>query len=416
MSTYRTVEIFEPSPSLFVRETSIFRPKPLIFPSFIEENDLAFTLDLLDPKPSLSDFDLFPQCFSFPSPLPPFNVFENVTDLIQIDKTPFSSTYKRYQERTATDFYLRNLCNRVSALELGCDRFLNAKKINDLERKYSWTAEIKSPEKSGLDRKYKWTAEIKAGKSKNGVPGGVEKNFKWTAEIKGPGKDSPISHTYTFKASTSPADAGEYSGYSSKPKNKGAKHLPSKRVVEIEEPTGHGAIVLKQAFAKRTHNGKGKKKELSPQDAAIVIQMSFRAYLIRRSQALRALRDLAVAKAKLKEIRTLFNNFCYRKRIARDAEERQRFSEKIIVLLLTVDAIEGADLMVRAARRSMVDELEAMLDVVDPQPPGKLGSLKRRKFDLPEGGIQNEIAAGVTEVVQMLDQVENGGSTFEACL
>lgn len=68
--------------------------------------------------------------------------------------------------------------------------------------------------------------------------------------------------------------------------------------------------------------------------------MSFKAYLVRRSRALRALKDLAVAKAKLKEIRALFNNFSYRRRIARDAEEHQRFSERIIVLLLTVDAIE----------------------------------------------------------------------------
>lgn len=79
---------------------------------------------------------------------------------------------------------------------------------------------------------------------------------------------------------------------------------------------------------------------MSPQDAAMIIQRSFKAYLIRRSQVLRALRELAVAKAKLKEIRALFNNFSYRRRIARDAEERQKFSEKIIVLLLTVDAIE----------------------------------------------------------------------------
>lgn len=85
---------------------------------------------------------------------------------------------------------------------------------------------------------------------------------------------------------------------------------------------------------------RGKRKELSPQDAAIKIQVTFRAYLIRRSQALRALRELAIAKTKLKELRALFNNFSYRRRVARDAEERQRFSEKIIVLLLTVDAIE----------------------------------------------------------------------------
>lgn len=104
----------------------------------------------------------------------------------------------------------------------------------------------------------------------------------------------------------------------------------------------HLTISLK-AFAKRVGavvRNKGKKKELSPQDAAMMIQMTFRAYLIRRSQALRNLRELAVAKAKLKEIRALFNNFSYRRHVAQDAAERQRFSEKIIVLLLTVDAIE----------------------------------------------------------------------------
>lgn len=82
---------------------------------------------------------------------------------------------------------------------------------------------------------------------------------------------------------------------------------------------------------------------MSPQDAATLIQKSFRAYIIQRSQSLRALRELAIAKTKLKEIRSLFNNFTYRRHLARNAEELQRFSEKIIVLLLTVDAIEVSE-------------------------------------------------------------------------
>ena len=71
--------------------------------------------------------------------------------------------------------------------------------------------------------------------------------------------------------------------------------------------------------------------------------------------------------------------------------------------------------MVRAAKRSMVDELEAMLDVVDPQPKKSL-SMRRRTFDMPDSVIQKEIAAGVAEVVQMLNHGENSSSTFEACL
>lgn len=96
-----------------------------------------------------------------------------------------------------------------------------------------------------------------------------------------------------------------------------------------------------KAFAKKALvSHKGKRKELSPQDAAVLIQVNFRAYLVRRSQIIRGLRELAVAKAKLKEIRSLFNNFSYRRRIARDTEEQQRFTEKIIVLLLTVETIQ----------------------------------------------------------------------------
>ena len=100
---------------------------------------------------------------------------------------------------------------------------------------------------------------------------------------------------------------------------------------------------LMKAFA--LGNGKGKAKELSPQDAALLIQMNYRAHLAHRSQVLRCLRDLAVAKAKLKELRTLFYNLSYRRRITYDHEERQRFSEKIIVLLLTVDALEVSSVM-----------------------------------------------------------------------
>lgn len=67
--------------------------------------------------------------------------------------------------------------------------------------------------------------------------------------------------------------------------------------------------------------------------------------------------------------------------------------------------------MVRAARKSMVEELEAMLDVVDPQPSGKMGSMKRRKFDLPAGGsILNDMAVGVAQVVHMLNQEDSQAS------
>lgn len=395
MSRFRVTDIFDPySPSLCVKETSILAHKPLAFPSFFEaEHELSSALDLLSPFPCLS----------------PFDIYDNVTDLVQIERTPSFRSYKRVQRRVEPEFSIQTLCDRVTALESKFDRLVNGRNSGG-DRKYTWTAEIKGP----VERKYKWVAEIKDGKKTEEVK---EKKYKWTAEIEGKGIDGPISRKYVFSASTG-GDASECSKSEKKEKNekkhqkkdKKGENVP--RVVEIEEPSDHGAVVLRQAFAKRAgviRNSRGKKKELSPQDAALVIQVTFRSYLIRRSQALRALRELAIARAKLKELRSYFNTFSYRRRVAQDAEERQRFSEKIIVLLLTVDAIEGADLMVRAAKKSMVDELEAMLDVVDPQPQGRSLSM-RRTFDMPDSVIQKEIAEGVAEVVRMFESEENAAT------
>ncbi|KAL3524163.1 hypothetical protein ACH5RR_016997 [Cinchona calisaya] len=410
MSGFRRFELIEYSPFLppfFPREkeaTTLFSTKTLhlLNPFFTESDDLDLLLLL------------------YPTPKPPAFLPETITDLIQVDKikTPLYTSTRRVQHRVGlrTQLYLESLCDRVSQLELSFDRLekenkLKPKKIG--ERKYTWTAEIKAPEEDedGIDRKYKWTAEIKDGKKK----GHLEKNYKYNAEIKGKG-----SRKYTFTASI--GDAGESCGSSEKEKKQKDKSekekssVGSTRLIEIHEepPTSdHGAVVLRKVFARRVEKLRGKRKELSAQDAAIKIQRSFKAYLIKRSQALRALRELAIAKTKLKEIRALFNNFSYRRSLSRDAAERQRFSEKIIVLLLTVDAIEGADMLVRAAKKSMVDELEAMLEVVDPQPAVRSLSMKRRTFNMPDAVIQKELAAGVAQVVQMLEQEANGSETLE---
>ncbi|KAG4966715.1 hypothetical protein JHK87_032366 [Glycine soja] len=394
MSRFRRFELIEQPP---------FFPSCYSSP-FLVQDSLSLDLDL----------DLLP----LPSP------FDAFADLLHAP----SLAYRRLEGQLDNELRLQSLSDRVAELESRFHRVLGG------DRKYTWTAEIKGAEKNGFDRKYKWVAEIaeeeekkkKKMKKQVKVPKdrnvtwdaeeeeenkkrllkGVAKNVKWTAEITGKGEKSGSSRKYTFQVQSGDAEK-------KKEKEKEKKKGNGSRIVEIHEPSGHRDVVLRQAFAKRfgaVQNERGKKKDLSPQDAALLIQISFRAYLIRRSKALRALRELAIAKSKLKEIRAQFNNFSYRRHVACNAEERQRFSEKIIVLLLTVDAIEGADIMVRSAKRSMVDELEAMLDVVDPQPGGRsasLSSFKRRTFDMPDGVIRKEIEEGVAQVVQMLEEAEN---------
>ncbi|XP_031391657.1 BAG family molecular chaperone regulator 7-like [Punica granatum] len=401
MSLLRRVDMMELDPFCpafpFLAETSIFVPTTTIAsPSFLKDPlDVCFALDHLSPQPEAFEF------------------FDALTDLIQAEKPAPVWSYGRIRRRVGADSYLQTLCDRVEVLGSRFDRLHNAGMTGG--RKYTWTAEV---EGRHADRKYKWVAEINQGKEEkkkhyhhhhHNLKGG--KSYKWTAEIKEKGEDGPIKRTYTWKSSTGD---GAYHCKPLKGKKKEEKKLKkgecATRLVEIEELNHHGAVVLRQAFAKRTgvaQRARGKKKELSPQDAASMIQMSFKAYLLRRSQALRALRELAVAKTKLKEVRALFNNFTYRSRIAHDAEERQRFAERIIVVLLTVDAIEGVDLMVRAAKKSMTDELEAMLDVVDPQPLDKYLAIRRRRmFDVPDGHVKKEVADGVAQIVRMLDQDE----------
>ncbi|VAI90735.1 unnamed protein product [Triticum turgidum subsp. durum] len=191
-------------------------------------------------------------------------------------------------------------------------------------------------------------------KSKGGA-GGKTKS-KWGTEIKGKGSLEPWSHAYTWEEDFTASDDDEdelevEERRPEKPKKIKAaakdkeddkkKKKPARTCIQIEEipeENTAGCDAICKAFA--MGNGKGKAKELSPQDAALLIQMNYRAHLTHRSQVLSCLRDLALAKAMLKELRSLFYNLSYRRRLLHDHEEHQRFSEKIIVLLLTVDALE----------------------------------------------------------------------------
>lgn len=249
MSRFRRFQLIEQSPSFYLKESSLLAPKTLLlnpwFPSLPVEDEFDVALDLLCPSTcSRALFDL----------TSPFDDdFDAVTDLVQIERTPFYSSAKRVRQRRAgfrSELYtLQTLCDRVSALELGFDRLFKKeeekKKKRVGERKYTWTAELKSPEEDGLDRAYKWVAEVKDGKK-----GALEKTYKVTAEIKGKGEDSPISRTYTFKSSTK--DAGECNAAEKKKededKKKKKKAVSCARVVEIEEPSDHGAIILRQVY------------------------------------------------------------------------------------------------------------------------------------------------------------------------
>jgi len=92
-----------------------------------------------------------------------------------------------------------------------------------VDRKYSWTAEIKG---GAVDRKYKLKAEIERDDLKKGKRG--ERNYKWTTEIKG---TDDQKRTYSWKTTI---DGGKKKGPC------------STRIVEIEEHSDYRALALRK--------------------------------------------------------------------------------------------------------------------------------------------------------------------------
>jgi len=313
------------------------------------------------------------------------------------------------------DEFVHDLTERVAAMEMSVEKLMDLKAKKDTKRekakplpcacnvKKSFKKEWKG--ENGVKGKFSYKYEESKKKITDPItiiiPGAREGESK-TIRVE---KYTVINDTKSSDAKIRVIPLEECDGSSSSSSSHTDDDEASKKI--------QGVLARRRAAANAQLSWKGKKKELSPHDAAVIIQSCFREYLARRSQNLRSLRDLAVAKAKLKELRSLFTNYAYRRHLCRDAEEKQRFSEKTIVLLLTVDSIEGSNHLVREARRSMIQELESMLDAVDPQSPNKgAAGSNRRKFDLPESAPpQKEMETEVAQVVTVVDE-ENVGSLF----
>ncbi|KAJ0584794.1 putative BAG family molecular chaperone regulator/7/8 [Helianthus annuus] len=71
---------------------------------------------------------------------------------------------------------------------------------------------------------------------------------------------------------------------------------------------------------------------------------------------------------------------------------------------------QDANIQVRVAKRQMVDELEAMQEVVNPH-PGRDESLSLRTFDIRDGVTQKKMGARVAQVIRMLEYAD-GSETF----
>ncbi|XP_022957676.1 BAG family molecular chaperone regulator 8, chloroplastic [Cucurbita moschata] len=93
------------------------------------------------------------------------------------------------------------------------------------------------------------------------------------------------------------------------------------------------------------------------QVAASTIQTYFRAFLVRRSRALRELKDLAIIKSRFESLQSsLCNEFYF---------DRNAISLEIMDLLLHLDSIQGNDPMVKGSKKSLSRDLVQFWDRID---------------------------------------------------
>lgn len=205
-------------------------------PSYFIEETIPSPLKTLSPNPPcFPAFPIFQEELQLHNS-PPFffDEFDTVTELIQIETAPFRQFTRRIGPG---ELELQALCNRVLDLEMGFERLHREEKVKKdnkkkkfEEKKYSWTAEMETAEKH---RKYNLSAETKGGEDE-------KKSYKWTVQVKG--KGCPVERTYRVELSS----GGECA---KQKKNKAKENDKSPaRTIQIEEPSAHGAIVLRQVL------------------------------------------------------------------------------------------------------------------------------------------------------------------------
>ncbi|XP_042393929.1 uncharacterized protein LOC121984844 [Zingiber officinale] len=91
--------------------------------------------------------------------------------------------------------------------------------------------------------------------------------------------------------------------------------------------------------------------------AARRIQAAFRRFLLRRSQTLRHLKELAAMKSHVVDLRSALSD--------KTRVDPKALTERVMNLLFRLDAIQGGDSMIREGKRSISRELTRILDFID---------------------------------------------------
>lgn len=111
--------------------------------------------------------------------------------------------------------------------------------------------------------------------------------------------------------------------------------------------------------------GKFKKKTLSEEEAAVLIQSAYHGYEVRKWEPLKKLRQLADVRQQVADVQNQIQVLESSSDLQRDDKQKVVIGETIMRLLLKLDTIQGLHPIVRDLRKSLARELVSLQDKLD---------------------------------------------------
>ncbi|CAI8607617.1 unnamed protein product [Vicia faba] len=119
------------------------------------------------------------------------------------------------------------------------------------------------------------------------------------------------------------------------------------------------------ANSKIHEGGKKEKRVLSNADAAVVIQTVYRGYLVRKSDPIKKLRQIAEVSKEVTYVKDRIEAFEGSSNLQIDDKEKLAIGEIIMRLLLKLDTIQGLHPSLREIRKSLARELVTLQEKLD---------------------------------------------------
>ncbi|KAK6142760.1 hypothetical protein DH2020_023108 [Rehmannia glutinosa] len=115
------------------------------------------------------------------------------------------------------------------------------------------------------------------------------------------------------------------------------------------------------------------KRELSEEEAAVIIQSAYRGFEVRRWESIKKLKEIAKVQEQIANVKHMIQAIESSSDIQGSSKQRNIISETIMSLLLKLDTIQGLHPSIREVRKSVVKELVSLQEKLDSLMPEKSG-------------------------------------------